>query len=182
MQETRRSKVKEFFRDNPTLVLTLMYVDLTGIGILYSFVFYGQFEINIFDFAEIGDFLLAAFKAPAVTFFVLLVQVLVVVLFTLIVRPLLARARRELPTLLAQGILPIAIELLTFGLIQGVYTTREDRRMSLSSAMLFYLIGATAPARSSRSHHRDCINSTTFSAFASGCYEARRTSADDGPI
>jgi hypothetical protein len=38
-------------------------------------IFYGQFGINIFDFAEIGDFLLAAFKAPGVTFSVLLAHV-----------------------------------------------------------------------------------------------------------
>jgi len=69
---------KGFFRENPTLALTLMYVDLTGIGIFYSLIFYRQFGINIFDFAEIGDFLLAAFKSPAITFSVLLAQILLI--------------------------------------------------------------------------------------------------------
>jgi len=72
-----------FFRENSTLIsliLTLTYVDLTGIGILYAIFFYRVFGINIFDFAEIGDFLLAAFKAPIVTFLVLLGQVLLVCL------------------------------------------------------------------------------------------------------
>jgi hypothetical protein len=74
-QANKGGKVRSFCRENPTLLLSLMYVDLTGIGILYSLLFYRQFGINIFDFAEIGDFLLAAFKAPGVTFFVLLAQV-----------------------------------------------------------------------------------------------------------
>jgi hypothetical protein len=85
-ENNRWGKVKTFFRENPTLVLTLMYVDLTGIGILYSWLLYRQFGINIFDFAEIGDFLLVAFKAPAVTFSALLAQVLFVALPFIIVR------------------------------------------------------------------------------------------------
>jgi hypothetical protein len=74
-QANNGGTVRSFFRENPTLLLSLMCVDLTGIGILYSLIFYRQFGINIFDFAEIGDFLLAAFKAPGVTFSVLLAQV-----------------------------------------------------------------------------------------------------------
>ena len=85
-ENNRWGEVKTFFRENPTLVLTLMYVDLTGIGILYSWLLYRQFGINVFDFAEIGDFLLVAFKAPAVTFSALLVQVLFVALPFIIVR------------------------------------------------------------------------------------------------
>jgi hypothetical protein len=101
-QATRRGKVKGFFREHPTFFLTLMYVDLTGIGILYTLIFYRQFGINIFDFAEIGDFLLAAFKAPAITFLVLLAQVLLIILFTLILRPLLAQVWSLLSVLLSE--------------------------------------------------------------------------------
>jgi hypothetical protein len=85
-ENNRWGKVKTFFRENPTFVLTLMYVDLTGIGLLYSWLFYRHFGINTFDFAEIGDFLLAAFKVPAVTFSALLAQVLFVALPFIIVR------------------------------------------------------------------------------------------------
>jgi hypothetical protein len=85
-ENNRWGKVKTFFRENPTFVLTVMYVDLTGIGILYSWLLYRQFGINVFDFAEIGDFLLVAFKAPAVTFSALLAQVLFVALPFIIVR------------------------------------------------------------------------------------------------
>jgi hypothetical protein len=75
-----------FFRENPTFILTLAYVDLTGIGILYAIFFCRVFGINIFDFAEIGDFLLAAFKAPLVTFLLLLGQVFFVCLSLLLWR------------------------------------------------------------------------------------------------
>jgi hypothetical protein len=83
-KDNSAGKDKGFFREHPTFFLTLMYVNLTGIGILYSLIFYRQFGINIFDFAEIGDFLLAAFKASAVTFSAVLAQVFVVGVSTLI--------------------------------------------------------------------------------------------------
>lgn len=67
-----------------------MYVDLTGIGLLYAFLLYREFGIHILDFAEIGDFLLAAFKAPRVTLSVLLAQVLFVCLFLFLWRVILA--------------------------------------------------------------------------------------------
>jgi hypothetical protein len=58
------SQVKDFFSKNPTFGTTLLYIYVTGVGIVYSAVLYGRFGINIFDYSEIGDFLLAAFKNP----------------------------------------------------------------------------------------------------------------------
>jgi hypothetical protein len=55
---------KEFFLANPTVVLSLLYLYVTAIGMLYSAVLYGRFGINVFDYSEIADFLLAAFKNP----------------------------------------------------------------------------------------------------------------------
>jgi Ca2+/Na+ antiporter len=60
------SKVKEFFRDNPTLVLSLLYLYVTAMGLPYSAALYARFGINILDYSEISDFLLAAFKYPLV--------------------------------------------------------------------------------------------------------------------
>jgi hypothetical protein len=59
-----RGYLKVFFLTNPTVVLSLLYLYVTGIGMLYSSVLYGRFGINVFDYSEIGDFLLAAFKNP----------------------------------------------------------------------------------------------------------------------
>jgi hypothetical protein len=63
-ESNRWDKIKGFFLDNPTLVLTLLYLYVTEIGIVYSASLYGRFGINIFDYSEIGDFLLSAFKNP----------------------------------------------------------------------------------------------------------------------
>jgi hypothetical protein len=63
-EDNRWSKVLQYFLDNPTLVVTLFYLYFTAIGMLYSAVLYRNFGINIFDFSEIADFLLAAFKNP----------------------------------------------------------------------------------------------------------------------
>jgi hypothetical protein len=56
--------LKELFLANPTAILSLMYLYVTAIGMLYSLVLYRNFEISILDYSEIGDFLLAAFKNP----------------------------------------------------------------------------------------------------------------------
>ena len=65
-KDTAWSKVKEVAFDNPTLFLSLLYVYAAGIGLVYSATLYRRFGLNIFDYSEISDFLLAAFKVPAV--------------------------------------------------------------------------------------------------------------------
>jgi magnesium-transporting ATPase (P-type) len=60
------NRVKEFFLDNPTLLLSLLYFYVTGTGIFYAYYLYLLFDINIFDYATIVDFLLAAFKSPRI--------------------------------------------------------------------------------------------------------------------
>jgi hypothetical protein len=63
-ENNRWDEIKGFFLDNPTLALTLAYLYVTAIGMLYSAVLYGRFGMNIFDHSEIVDFILAAFKNP----------------------------------------------------------------------------------------------------------------------
>jgi hypothetical protein len=63
-ENNRWDKIKKFFLDNPTFALTLAYLYVTAIGMLYSAVLYGRFGINIFEHSEIVDFILAAFKNP----------------------------------------------------------------------------------------------------------------------
>jgi hypothetical protein len=48
--------------NNPTLAVTASYVYLTAVGLLYSASLYSWFGINILDYSEVPDFLLAAFK------------------------------------------------------------------------------------------------------------------------
>ena len=60
----RWDKIKGYLLDNPTLALSLLYLYVTAVGMLYSMVLYLHFEINVFEYSEITDFLLAAFKNP----------------------------------------------------------------------------------------------------------------------
>jgi hypothetical protein len=54
-----------FVLTNVTIIVSFLYLFVTGVGIFSSYILYRQFEINIFDYAETGDFLLAAFKSPS---------------------------------------------------------------------------------------------------------------------
>jgi len=56
--------VGHFVLTNVTIIVSFLYLFATGVGIESSYILYRQFEINIFDYAETGDFLLAAFKSP----------------------------------------------------------------------------------------------------------------------
>jgi len=53
-------------REHPTLILTLAYLALTFVGMIHDLWFYFYFRINILDFSETSDFLLAAFRNPLV--------------------------------------------------------------------------------------------------------------------
>jgi hypothetical protein len=46
--------------DNPTFVITLLYFYVTANGIVYSASLYARFGVNVFDYSETADFLLAA--------------------------------------------------------------------------------------------------------------------------
>jgi hypothetical protein len=63
-ENNRWDKIKEYLFNNPTFVLTLLYLYGTAFGMLYSAVLYGSFGINVFEYSELVDFLLAAFKNP----------------------------------------------------------------------------------------------------------------------
>jgi len=76
--------IVSFFRENPAIAGSLLYIQATSIGIVYSYVLYNAFNINIFDYAEVGDFLLAAFKDPSV-FTMAISGVLYTALLTVIV-------------------------------------------------------------------------------------------------
>jgi hypothetical protein len=65
-----RRWIVQVVHDNPTFVSSLLYLYVTGTGILYSFILYRQFRINIFDYSEIGDFLLAGLRNPLALLFV----------------------------------------------------------------------------------------------------------------
>jgi hypothetical protein len=62
------SKVEKVFSDNQTIAVTVLYAYLTVVGMIYSASLYSRFGINVFDYSEIPDFLLVAFRNP-ISFF-----------------------------------------------------------------------------------------------------------------
>jgi len=50
---------------NPSLVLTIGYIYLTTFGLTYKWSLYYSFEVNLFEYAEAGDFLLAGLEQPS---------------------------------------------------------------------------------------------------------------------
>lgn len=50
--------------DHPALLFSGLYMTASLIGLVYSWIFFSFFDINIFRYAEISDFLLASLKEP----------------------------------------------------------------------------------------------------------------------
>ena len=66
VREISKSIASRLLREHPTLVLTLGYIGLTLVGLVYDLWFYAYFKINILNFSETSDFLLAAIRNPLV--------------------------------------------------------------------------------------------------------------------
>ena len=49
---------------HPGALLTGLYLALTSIGIGYDFLYFRRFGVNVLEYAETGDFLVAALRAP----------------------------------------------------------------------------------------------------------------------
>lgn len=57
-------KVAEYFLKNPTLLLTSLYLLISSTGLVYEYILFSEFDINVLDYSEAADFFLAAFKRP----------------------------------------------------------------------------------------------------------------------
>ena len=62
-------------RQHPALLVSAVYVSASVIGMLFSWDFFRLFGINVFNYAQIGDFLLASLKEP-ITWVIVIVSVL----------------------------------------------------------------------------------------------------------
>ena len=51
-------------QQHPALLISALYVVASTIGMLFSWDYLRRFGINVFDYAQIGDFLLASLKEP----------------------------------------------------------------------------------------------------------------------
>jgi hypothetical protein len=128
-------KIAEFFRGNPTLVLSLLYLYATAIGMAYSVRVYSAFGLNIFDYSEITDSLLAAFKnafvLPLIGLQILLVVAMAISDF-LLERVLSRRGYSSVPgTGMRPGTGPLAITAvglmvaIAVPFLLGTYTARS---------------------------------------------------------
>lgn len=59
-----RPWVMRVLERHPGALLTGLYLALTGIGIAYDLLYFNRFGIDILDYAETGDFLVAALRSP----------------------------------------------------------------------------------------------------------------------
>ena len=53
-----------WLRENPGLVLTGIYVAASIIGVLYHFLFFRRFGVNVLEFSEASDFLMVVVRDP----------------------------------------------------------------------------------------------------------------------
>ncbi len=51
-------------RNNPGVALTLAYLFVSLLGLTFSWALYRRFDINVFQFADVSDFLMGAFREP----------------------------------------------------------------------------------------------------------------------
>ncbi|NIN66192.1 MAG: hypothetical protein GTO63_16160 [Anaerolineae bacterium] len=58
--------IAKLFRKHPAIGLTLVYAQVSSMGVMYMWGLFRAFGINIMEFAEPGDFLLSGLKQPVV--------------------------------------------------------------------------------------------------------------------
>ena len=59
-----RPWVRRLVEDHPGTWLTVLYLGLTGVGLVYTLAYYARFRVNVLDYADTSDFLLAALREP----------------------------------------------------------------------------------------------------------------------
>ena len=57
-------KLGKSLRNNWAWIASMGYLDVTYVGMIQSWKYFDAFGINVFEFAELNDFLLSAFREP----------------------------------------------------------------------------------------------------------------------
>ena len=76
-QSEEESWIRRTLTEQPALLVSLMYLFASVIGLFYSWAFLRPFGINMLQYAEISDFLLASIKEP-LTWVLALIAVVVI--------------------------------------------------------------------------------------------------------
>jgi uncharacterized membrane protein len=61
---TINEDIKNLLKQHPALLVSAMYVAASVIGMFYSWAYLRHFGINVFNYSQISDFLLASLKEP----------------------------------------------------------------------------------------------------------------------
>jgi hypothetical protein len=59
-----KETAQKILKEHPALLASALYVTASVIGMFYSWSYLYQFGVNVFNYAQIGDFLLASLKEP----------------------------------------------------------------------------------------------------------------------
>jgi hypothetical protein len=65
-EATTASSLYRLLADHPGVAFSSLYLVSSAIGMLDSWSYYRQFDINIFFYSDLADFLLASFRSPTV--------------------------------------------------------------------------------------------------------------------
>lgn len=79
MDENRNNRLLAVFREHPALIASACYVAASVIGMFWSWAYLRNFGINVFNYAQISDFLLVSIKEPLTWVLVALSVVLVMI-------------------------------------------------------------------------------------------------------
>ena len=77
MTQDTDSRLYGLFREHPALIASGFYVFSSFVGMFWSWAYLRHFGINVFNYAQISDFLLASLKEPFTWALVLLAFVMV---------------------------------------------------------------------------------------------------------
>lgn len=59
-----RLRVPNWLRENPGLLLSVVYLLLSAVGLLYQFLFFRRFKLNVLEFSDAADFLMVVVREP----------------------------------------------------------------------------------------------------------------------
>lgn len=81
MKEGLIKDVYELIIKEVQTVITISYVIAVGIGMIFNYQKYSEFDINIFDYGDVFDFLIAPFSDIYILFFAAISTLFIVILF-----------------------------------------------------------------------------------------------------
>jgi hypothetical protein len=59
-----RLRVPNWLRENPGLLLSVVYLSLSAVGLLYQYLFFRRFKLNVLEFSDAADFLMVVVREP----------------------------------------------------------------------------------------------------------------------